>query len=148
MGFMKRFEGCWQVEPLFVDEQLCFPYKPETWTDYDSCTGGKGRIGSIVKLEQLVQPALLPPPPISWYLRGITTRTTEMLINDLLAEAARIRGASNYDSSNRELTLSSDPTGGNPVHIDSDIKERWRQRRSKHRRRRSLVMLGKTGLPA
>lgn len=147
-GFMKRFEGCWNVEPLFVDEQLCFPYKPETWADYDSCTGGKGRIGSIVKLEQLIQPALLPPPPFSWYLRGITARTTEMLIHDLLAETARIRGAANYDSSNRELTLSSEPNVGSPVRSATDIKERWRQRRSKHRRRRSLVMLGKAGLPA
>ena len=142
---MKRFEGCWKVEPLFVDEQLCFPYKPETWADYDSCTGGKGRIGSIVKLEQLIQPALLPPPPFSWYLRGITARTTEMLIHDLLAETARIRGAANYDSSNRELTLSSDPNVGSPVRSATDIKERWRHRRSKHRRRRSLVMLGKAG---
>lgn len=98
-GFMKRFEGCWRVKPVFVDEKSCFPFKPKTWDEYYSCTGGKGRIGSKVSLEQLIQPAIVPPPPISWYLRGITSRTTEMLINDLLAEAARIRGISEGFSS-------------------------------------------------
>ncbi|KAF2292755.1 hypothetical protein GH714_027870 [Hevea brasiliensis] len=71
---------------------LCHPLKPKTWADYYSCPGGKGRIGSKLSLEQLIQPALVPPPPISWYLIGITSRTTEMIVNDLLAEAARIRG--------------------------------------------------------
>ncbi|KAK4485769.1 hypothetical protein RD792_008415 [Penstemon davidsonii] len=57
---------------------------------------GKGRIASKLVLEQLIQPSIVPPAPISWYLRGITTKTTEMLITDLLTEAARIR----QDSSN------------------------------------------------
>lgn len=139
-GFMKRFEGCWKLEPLFVDEHLCFPYRPETCADYDLCTGGKGRVGSIVQLEQIIQPALLPPPPISWYLRGITTRTTEMLINDLLAEAARIRGAVDYDSSTEALIRA---TSGDPVHNASDIKERWKQKRSKRRHRWSINAMNK-----
>ncbi|KAJ7943649.1 protein of unknown function (DUF220) [Quillaja saponaria] len=90
-GFMKKFEGYWNVEPLFIDEKTCLPFKPKTWEDYCACTGGKGRIASQVSLEQIIQPAIVPPPPMSWYLRGITTKTTEMLIHDLLAEAVRIR---------------------------------------------------------
>ncbi|KAL6351389.1 hypothetical protein AAG906_035181 [Vitis piasezkii] len=62
-GFMKRFEGCWRVKPVFVDEKSCFPFKPKTWDEYYSCTGGKGRIGSKVSLEQLIQPAIVPPHP-------------------------------------------------------------------------------------
>ncbi|XP_057984968.1 uncharacterized protein LOC110631652, partial [Hevea brasiliensis] len=91
-GFIKKFEGCWRAELVFIDEGLCHPLKPKTWADYYSCPGGKGRIGSKLSLEQLIQPALVPPPPISWYLIGITSRTTEMIVNDLLAEAARIGG--------------------------------------------------------
>ncbi|MCI26883.1 hypothetical protein A2U01_0048081 [Trifolium medium] len=45
-GFMKKFEGCWRVEPLFVDEATCYPFKPKTKEDYNMCTRGKGRIGS------------------------------------------------------------------------------------------------------
>lgn len=90
-GFMEKFEGSWKIDPLFVDEELCDPLKPKSLTEYVSCTKGRGRIGSKLRLEQLIQPSIVPPPPISWYLRGITTKTTEMLINDLLAEASRIR---------------------------------------------------------
>ncbi|XP_043707852.1 uncharacterized protein LOC122657135 [Telopea speciosissima] len=134
-GFMKRFEGCWRVDPLFVDEQLCFPFKPNSWVDYISCTGGKGRVGSRVSLEQLIQPALVPPPPISWYLRGITAKTTEMLINDLQAEAGRIRGVSN-NNANKESELSIGARGEHPVEELSDVKERWAQRRKDRRQKR------------
>ncbi|XP_030545018.1 uncharacterized protein LOC115751307 isoform X2 [Rhodamnia argentea] len=138
-GFMKRFEGCWRVEPLFVDEKLCYPFKPKTWEDYNSCTGGKGRIGSSVSLDQLIQPSIVPPPPISWYLRGITSRTTEMLITDLLAETTRIRGGfdpaksgDNHESSNEAFDKQLEET--------SDIKKRWALRRRSMRQRDRRVL--------
>jgi hypothetical protein len=40
---------------------------------------------------QVVQPALVPPPPFKGYVRGITTKTTEMLLHDLQAEGKRLR---------------------------------------------------------
>ncbi|KAL1327536.1 hypothetical protein HN51_037585 [Arachis hypogaea] len=134
-GFMKKFEGCWRVEPLLVDEGICFPFKPLTKEDYKSCTRGKGRVGSKVTLQQILQPAIVPPPPISWYLRGITTRTTEMLIHDLLAEAARIRGNEAKKSKGKpgkSLDLVSDT---------KDIKERWilHRKNAKQNNRRLLA---------
>ncbi|KAK9119720.1 hypothetical protein Scep_017813 [Stephania cephalantha] len=132
-GFMEKFEGCWKVEPLFVDEQLCHPFKPKTLDEYNSCTGGKGRVGSILSLEQLVQPAILPPPPLSWYLRGITARTTEMLISDLVAEAARIRGNASAANSSQKSETSENTSNGNTLQA-FDVKERWRHRRNARRR--------------
>ncbi|XP_073299811.1 uncharacterized protein [Primulina huaijiensis] len=131
-GFMQRFEGCWKMEPLYVDEDLCHPLKPESLKDYISCTKGRGRIGSKLQLEQLIQPSIVPPPPISWYLRGITTKTTEMLIHDLLAEADRIR----QDPSSRVegLDLFDGKTGEYGVDGLCDIKERWAMRRKNSRR--------------
>ncbi|KAJ6837540.1 uncharacterized protein M6B38_120310 [Iris pallida] len=137
-GFMEKFEGCWKIEPIFVDEQSCFPCKPRTLDEYYSCTGGKGRVASAVTLDQLIQPAIIPPPPISWYVRGITRKTAEMLIDDLLAEAARLRGeVRNADSSAPQLEASS-PTSN--VHcmlnsFDDNIKARWRHRRSIRRQK-------------
>ncbi|KAL0336144.1 UNVERIFIED_CONTAM: 2-methylene-furan-3-one reductase [Sesamum radiatum] len=110
-GFMERFEGRWKMEPLFVDEELCHPLKPKSLSEYVACTKGRGRIASTLSLEQLIQPAIIPPPPISWYLRGITTKTTEMLITDLLAEAARIRQASGNGNSD----LSDEKSGESQV---------------------------------
>lgn len=93
-GFMKKFEGSWKLEPLFVDQEACVISKPTTLEEYESCSDGKGRVASLIKLQQLVQPALVPPPPISWYVRGITARTTEMMVEDLQAEVKRIREGS------------------------------------------------------
>ncbi|XP_030467364.1 uncharacterized protein LOC115686277 [Syzygium oleosum] len=140
-GFMKRFEGCWRVEPYFVDEKICYPFKPKTWEDYQSCTGGKGRIGSRVSLDQLIQPSLVPPPPISWYLRGITARTTEMLITDLLAETARIRDGLNPAKSGNDHE-SSDKMHDKQLEETGDIKERWALRRRLMKRRDRRVLSG------
>ncbi|XP_022776106.1 uncharacterized protein LOC111317873 isoform X1 [Durio zibethinus] len=143
-GFMKKFEGHWRVEPVFVDEKICFPFKPKTLAEYCSCTGGKGRIGSKASLDQLIQPAIVPPPPISWYLRGITAKTTEMLINDLLAEAARLTGGCDTENSNKELRLSEE-ISYHHHHQDEqiyDIKERWNLRRrnvKQHRKKLSTA---------
>ena len=96
-------------------------------------------MGSKVTLQQILQPAIIPPPPISWYLRGITARTTEMLINDLLAEAARIRG---YEA---EKSMG-EPQGKPGINFDlvantKDIKERWilRRKNAKQNNRRVLT---------
>ncbi|KAF3775699.1 hypothetical protein EJ110_NYTH49862 [Nymphaea thermarum] len=140
-GFMERFEGAWKLKPLFVDKHVCLPFEPKTYVDYEKCTGGKGRIGSVVCLQQLIQPTFVPPPPISWYLRGITTKTTEMLIHDLFAEAARIRNADypNFIDKHKANDLvihKSKATDGN-------IKDRWRkQRRTARLRRGHLGYLG------
>lgn len=130
-GFMKRFEGNWKVKPLFVDEHMCDRLKPKTLEEYEQCTGGKGRVGSKVTLDQLIQPAIVPPPPISWYLRGITAKTTEMLIHDLLAETAKIRKRLATGETDDSHSLDEQQIV-NP----GDIKERWAAHRRTSRRRR------------
>lgn len=55
---------------------------------------------------QVVRPAVVPPPPFKSYVRGITTRTTEMLLQDLQAEGKRLRELS-VDSSGVDLETSS-----------------------------------------
>lgn len=136
---MKRFEGCWRLEPVFVDEKICSPFKPKTLSEYQSCTGGKGRVGSRVVLEQLLQPAIVPPPPISWYLRGITSKTSETLMNYLLEEVARIKGVSQETGSNGGDEIPFQEFS-NEIKMDDihDIKKRWalRRRNALHCRRK------------
>lgn len=135
-GFMEKFEGSWKMEPLFVDEELCHPLKPKSMAEYVACTNGRGRIASKLRLEQLIQPTIVPPPPISWYLRGITTKTTEMLIDDLLAEAARIRQA--LSTRNADPSGNANPSGEIQQDYACNIKERWamRRKRARHSHRR------------
>ncbi|KAI4384292.1 hypothetical protein MLD38_002467 [Melastoma candidum] len=136
-GFMDKFEGLWRVEPLFIDEHLCTRFRPKSWEDYRLCSGGKGRVASSVSLEQVIQPTLIPPPPISWYLRGITTKTTEMLINDLVVEAARIRGRTSETETDSAYGMSetSPDVLDQQVPIANDIKARWSLRRRSARQR-------------
>ncbi|KFK44441.1 hypothetical protein AALP_AA1G256900 [Arabis alpina] len=135
--FMKVFEGSWKVEPLFIDEHLCETMKPKTREDYHSCSNGRGRIGSKVTMDQMFQPnAILTPPPLSWYICGITVKTTESMIEDLLAVAARIRGegGGHDDDQGENVVLEKSKD-------EEDIKERWRSRRTRGRRftnRRSM----------
>ncbi|KAG0604437.1 hypothetical protein M758_10G172200 [Ceratodon purpureus] len=82
-GFMKQFDGTWKVEPLYIDAEGS--PAPEDVAD---------RVASVVSLQQVVQPAVVPPPPFKSYVRGITTRTTEMLLQDLQAEGKRLRETS------------------------------------------------------
>ncbi|OAE21118.1 hypothetical protein AXG93_3661s1430 [Marchantia polymorpha subsp. ruderalis] len=76
-GFMKKFEGSWEIQPLYID--------------MDDGTDSRGRIASLVHLQQVVQPAMMPPPPFLRYVRGITTRTTEKMLEDLQEEGRRLR---------------------------------------------------------
>eukprot|EP00850_Spirogloea_muscicola_P021330 SM000245S08169 [mRNA] locus=s245:102638:105632:+ [translate_table: standard] len=49
------------------------------------------KVASVLTLSQVVQPSIIPPPPISWYIRGITADTTRTMLADLQAAARRIR---------------------------------------------------------
>jgi hypothetical protein len=136
---MKKFEGCWKIEPIFVDKEVCLPLDPRTLEEYDSCTAGRGRVGSAITLDQLIEPAILPPQPIAWYVRGITARTTEMLVNDLIAETAWLRGMSGNVDDKHYIEENCDVISNDLLTEESgDIKERWRQRRKSGRQGSSL----------
>ncbi|ESQ34423.1 hypothetical protein EUTSA_v10008632mg [Eutrema salsugineum] len=85
MMYMKVFEGSWKVEPLYADqERLCKSRSRTSEEEYRKCSGGQGRIGSKVTVEQIFQPSsLLNMPPVSWFMRLITIRTTKALLEDL-----------------------------------------------------------------
>ncbi|KAG7598099.1 hypothetical protein ISN44_As06g023940 [Arabidopsis suecica] len=82
MMFMKVFEGKWKIEPLYVDsERLCKDREPKSREEYKRCSGGQGKVASKVTMDQYFQPYfLLNLPPLSWYIRGITIKTTKKLL--------------------------------------------------------------------
>ncbi|XP_010551590.1 PREDICTED: uncharacterized protein LOC104822153 isoform X2 [Tarenaya hassleriana] len=143
--FMKVFEGCWRVEPLYVDEHLCGKEKPKTREEYRRCSGGRGRIGSKVIMDQIFQPsALLTPPPLSWYLRGITVKTTESMIEDLMSVSARVRSGGSFSHSGHYHPLPDDSDSSfnnNSDGVGLNIKESWRLSRSRKRRRKRSSVL-------
>ncbi|CAA7036041.1 unnamed protein product [Microthlaspi erraticum] len=95
MMFMKVFEGSWKIEPLYVDsERLCKQTVPKSREEYKKCSRGQGKVASKVTMNQYFQPyPLFNLPPLSWYIRGITLKTTKTLVKMVQNFATVIRMA-------------------------------------------------------
>ncbi|KAL2608177.1 hypothetical protein R1flu_026750 [Riccia fluitans] len=61
-GMMKKFQGSWKIEPKYDNESGSS--SSENGENSDS-ENSKKLIGSWVNLQQMVQPALIPPWPLS-----------------------------------------------------------------------------------
>ena len=91
--FLKVLEGSWKVVPDFVDqERLCKSRLPKSREEYKRCSGGQGKVGSKVTMEQIFKPSpLLNLPPVSWIIRGITIKTTKILLEDIRKAGTTLR---------------------------------------------------------
>ncbi|KAI8467121.1 MAG: hypothetical protein J3K34DRAFT_524027 [Monoraphidium minutum] len=105
-GFMRVFTGRWEVSP-FCQETLNRMYAPEEqqprrgWLHPARALGamqhrmseGGGRAArreaSLVTLEQVLAPRILPPGPLMRMVRGLCARTVINMMTDLKAEIAR-----------------------------------------------------------
>ncbi|ESQ34418.1 hypothetical protein EUTSA_v10008137mg [Eutrema salsugineum] len=103
--FMKVFEGNYKVEPIYVDsERLCGQRLPKSREEYKRCSGGQGKIASKVTLNQYFQPyPLFNLPPVSWYIRGITIKTTKNLLLSVQKVATSIRRAKRLNELGEEI---------------------------------------------
>ncbi|CAN6896621.1 unnamed protein product [Brassica oleracea] len=92
---MKEFHGDYKVEPIYVDQKrLCKKRLPKSPEEYKKCSGGQGRIGSKLTINHYFQP--YPPfniPPLSWFIHGITIKTSKNLLNALQEMALIVREA-------------------------------------------------------
>ncbi|KAF2618374.1 hypothetical protein F2Q68_00041048 [Brassica cretica] len=90
---MKVFEGNYKLEPVYVDqERLCKKRLPKSQEEYKNCSGGQGKIATKLIINQYFEP--YPPfnlPPLSWYIRGNTIKTSKNLLNALQDTAKIIR---------------------------------------------------------
>ncbi len=120
-GFMKQFEGSWKIQPFYIDaeggpapednanwvasivflQQVYKLLSPTTETSgiFDDAPTvylwwWSNSISLMVIMGfsiQVLQPALVPPPLIKGYVRGITAKATEVLTLNLQAEGRRWR---------------------------------------------------------
>ncbi|KAL2612866.1 hypothetical protein R1flu_024558 [Riccia fluitans] len=86
-GMMKKFQGSWKIEPKYDNESGSS--SSENGENSDS-ENSKKLIGSWVNLQQIVQPALIPPWPLSNYVRGISAQILKDVCADLQQEAMRL----------------------------------------------------------
>ncbi|KAJ4879683.1 hypothetical protein Rs2_36737 [Raphanus sativus] len=92
---MKEFHGNYKVEPIYVDqERLCKKKSPKSPEEYKKCSGGRGRVASKLTINHYFEP--YPPfniPPLSWFIRGITIKTSKKLLSALQEMASIVRNA-------------------------------------------------------
>ncbi|WZZ80868.1 hypothetical protein YC2023_101440 [Brassica napus] len=92
---MKEFHGDYKVEPIYVDQKrLCKKRLPKSPEEYKKCSGGQGRIGSKLTINHYFQPYRpFNIPPLSWFIHGITIKTSKNLLNALQEMALIVREA-------------------------------------------------------
>ncbi|XP_013600042.1 PREDICTED: uncharacterized protein LOC106307594 [Brassica oleracea var. oleracea] len=92
---MKEFHGNYKVEPIYVDqERLCKKRLPKSPEEYKKCSGGQGRIGSKLTINHYFQPYRpFNIPPLSWFIRGNTIKTSKKLLNGIQDLASSFRQA-------------------------------------------------------
>ncbi|BBN17142.1 hypothetical protein MPTK1_7g12310 [Marchantia polymorpha subsp. ruderalis] len=84
-GMMKKFQGSWKIEPKYETET------GSSASERGEKSASTGRlIGSWVSLQQTVQPALIPPWPLSNYVRGVCGQIIKDVCADLQLEAIRL----------------------------------------------------------
>ncbi|KAF3504940.1 hypothetical protein F2Q69_00039987 [Brassica cretica] len=93
--FMKAFEGNYKVEPIFVDkERLCKKRIPMTREEYKKCSSGQGKVASKLTIDQYYQPySPFNLPPLSWFLRGMTIKTSKSLLAQVQDTSIAVRTA-------------------------------------------------------
>lgn len=92
---MKAFEGNYKVEPIFVDkERLCKKRIPMTREEYKKCSGGQGKVASKLTIDQYYQPySPFNLPPLSWFIRGMTVKTSKSLLAQVQDTSIAVRTA-------------------------------------------------------
>ncbi|KAF3572964.1 hypothetical protein F2Q69_00061240 [Brassica cretica] len=105
---MKEFHGNYKVEPIYVDqERLCKKRLPKSPEEYKKCSGGQGRIGSKLTINHYFQPYRpFNIPPLSWFIRGNTIKTSKKLLNgiqDLTSSFRRAEPLSEEDMEASEI---------------------------------------------
>ncbi|KAL3680228.1 hypothetical protein R1sor_023184 [Riccia sorocarpa] len=88
-GMMKKFQGTWKVEPKYDDESGSSSLEKGENTNGEHSSSSK-LVGSWVNLQQIVQPALIPPWPLNNYVRGVCGQIIKDVCADLQQEALRL----------------------------------------------------------
>ncbi|KAL0695275.1 hypothetical protein Bca4012_062455 [Brassica carinata] len=90
---MERFMGQLQIKPWYIDsDKYCTARLPKNPEEYRKCSGGKGFLGSNLKLDLVYMPMQpLDMPPFSWYIRRVTIKNTKRLMEDFQLRGAVLR---------------------------------------------------------
>jgi hypothetical protein len=78
-GMMRKFSGSWKIDSMYASEQKSQAADSESEV-----------VGAWVNFHQLLEPAILPPWPLSRYVRGVSERIIREMCSDLQHECLRL----------------------------------------------------------
>ena len=87
-GMMKKFHGSWKIEPMRASEAASL--NVPNGTVEASERGSDPIVGSWVTFQQVVEPTIKPPWPLSNYIRGIAEKIVKEMLADLQRECQRL----------------------------------------------------------
>lgn len=130
-GMMRKFTGSWKIEPMKASEaETVEALHTDTRVAKASQTGSGDSggaadpdpiVGSWVTFEQVVEPTIKPPWPLSNYIRGITEKIIRDMLADLQRECQRMSELPKITSSSStsEIAAATPQTDSTPK-VDTD----------------------------
>lgn len=90
-GMMRKFTGSWKIEPMRASEAAASGTVAPTSTSSSATEDDHDPVvGSWVTFQQVVEPTIKPPWPLSNYIRGITEQIIREMLADLQRECQRL----------------------------------------------------------
>lgn len=91
-GMMRKFTGAWKIEPMTASEAAPDNLPTTAAAAEGSPAPGSDDpiVGSWVTFQQVVEPSITPPWPLSSYIRGITEKIVRDMLADLQRECQRL----------------------------------------------------------
>ncbi|CAK9228015.1 unnamed protein product, partial [Sphagnum troendelagicum] len=95
-GMMRKFSGSWKIDSMYASEQKSQAADSESEV-----------VGAWVNFHQLLEPAILPPWPLSRYVRGVSERIIREMCSDLQHECLRLSQLDNDEEDDEEASSNS-----------------------------------------
>lgn len=109
---MRKFTGSWQLEPMRASEAAS--QNVHTGVAEVTEAGSDPIVGTWVTFQQVVEPSIKPPWPLSNYIRNITEKIVREMLADLQRECQRLSEL-RKTSTSTSTTTSTEPVAPTEV---------------------------------
>lgn len=87
-GMMKKFSGSWKIDAFDASEEASSG--ASSASNENKLKEKRMHVGSWITFSQLVEPAFVPPWPLSGYVRRVTAKIVREILGDLQRECIRL----------------------------------------------------------
>ncbi|XP_024378238.1 uncharacterized protein [Physcomitrium patens] len=107
-GIMKKFTGSWKIEPMRASEAAS--QNVSTSVGVETEPGSDPILGSWITFQQVVEPSIKPPWPLSNYIRGVSDKIVREMLADLQQECQRLTELRKTSTSASKVVANAQPS--------------------------------------